>query len=167
MTGIFTLSRLGNYRIERTEDYDQCPFDKSYCEVIRVKGSRIEESAYKVESHLYKYSETELCLYLKDKKNIWRPLGKLLNEDIDISDDELILIFPVSRFKEVKRIVPFVKKRGQSILTEDQKIERLNRLGNFKNLPSKVEQKQPNSIITGMKRPITLETYEGGFSHVR
>ncbi len=166
MTGIFTLSRLGNYRIERTEDYDQCPFDKSYCEIIRVKGSRIEEPAYKVESHMYKYSETELCLYLKDKKNIWRPLGKLLNEDIDISDDELILIFPAPRFKEIARIVPFIRKRGLSGKPELAKV--IGSKTQFKSIKRhKVEQNNPDSVLTGMKRPITLEAYEGGLSHVR
>ena len=112
------LKQLGPYRIERTEDYDQCPFDKSYCELIRVKGSRPVPS-FNVVSHLYKYSETELALYLKDKKNLWRPLGKLLREDIDIADEEIILIFQVSRFPEVAKIVPFMRKRGSGKLSPE------------------------------------------------
>ncbi len=156
----FELSQLGNYRIERTEDYDQCPFDKSYCEIIRVKGSRIEEPAYMVESHLYKFSETELCLYMKDKKNIWRTLGELLNEDIDITDNELVLRFPVSKFKEIARIVPFVRKRGLSGKPELAKV--IGSKTQFKSIKRhKVEQNNPDSVLTGMKRPITLETFQG------
>lgn len=151
----FALSRLGNYRIERTEDYDQCPFDKSYCEIIRVKGSRIEESAYMVESHLYKFSETDLCLYLKDKKNIWRTLGKLLNDDIDITDNELILRFPVARFKEVARIVPFIRKRGLSGKPELAKV--IGSKTQFKSIKRhKVEQNNPDSVLTGMGQAIHL-----------
>ena len=114
----FELKKLGPFRIERTEDYDQCPFDKSYCELIRVKGSRPGPS-FNVVSHVYKYSETELALYMKDKKNLWRDLGKLLNEDIDISDEEIILRFPISKFRDMAGIVPLMRKRGSGKLSPE------------------------------------------------
>ncbi len=107
----FELKQLGPYRIERTEDYDYAE-DKSYAEMIRVRVSKPKPPIFMGPSHLYKYSESELALYIKDHKNLWRALGKLLREDIDIADEEIILIFQVSRFPEVAKIVPFVSKRG-------------------------------------------------------
>ena len=107
----FELKQLGPYRIERTEDYDYAE-DKSYAEMIRVRGSSVKPPVFSVVSHLYKFSNSELALYLKDHKNLWRPLGKLLGEDIDIADDEIILRFPISKFRDVDGIVPFVRKRG-------------------------------------------------------
>ena len=158
----FELKNLGPYRIERTEDYDQCPFDKSYCELIRVKGSRPGPS-FNVVSHVYKYSETELALYMKDKKNLWRDLGKLLNEDIDIADEEIVLRFPISKFPEVAKIVPFVKKRG---LAENSELAKaVGSATQFKkNTRHKIEQKGSGSVITGMKGAITLDAYRGDIS---
>ncbi len=153
------LKDLGTFRIERTEDYDECPFDKTYCELVRVKGSKPEPS-FQVVSHIYKYSETELALYLKDHKNLWRELGKLLNEDIDISDDELLLTFPVSKFRDISRLIPFVKKRGKTELTEEERTERINRLKFARNNPRKIEQNNPNSVLTDAGRVIALETFE-------
>ena len=154
-----SLSELGSFRIERSEEYDQCPFDKSYCELIRVKGSRPEPS-YNVVSHLYKYSESELCLYLKDKKNIWRALGKLLNEDIDISENELILKFPVSKFKQVSRMVHFVRKKTRINPMSEQ--ERESRRKHMQKLHHIMKQKEPDSVITDTGKAITLDTFEGG-----
>ena len=158
----FELKKLGPYRIERTEDYDQCPFDKSYCELIRVRGSRVNPSVFSVVSHLYKYSETEVALYMKDKKNLWRDLGKLLNEDIDISDEEIILRFPIKMFPEVVEIVPLVKKRGQVNLSEHEKKERAKRLSVAGKNTSKIEQKEQDSVIIDMKGAITLDTFRSG-----
>ncbi|MHB8396061.1 MAG: hypothetical protein ACYDAZ_01865 [Thermoplasmataceae archaeon] len=155
------LKDLGPYRIERSEDYDQCPFDKSYCELIRVKGSKPEPS-FDVMSHVYKFSESELAIYLKDHKNLWRPLGDLLNEEVDISENEVILKFPVSKFKDIARIAPFVRKRGQVNLSESEKIERGNRLNKYLKPASKVEQREPDSAITDLGKAITLDTFEGG-----
>ena len=107
----FELKQLGPYRIERTGDYDYTE-DKSYAEMIRVRGSKPKPPIFMVPSHLYKYSESELALYMKDRKNLWRALGKLLNVDVDVSDEEIILRFPVSKFRDVARIVPFMRKRG-------------------------------------------------------
>ncbi|MCL4332043.1 MAG: hypothetical protein M1162_00790 [Candidatus Thermoplasmatota archaeon] len=138
------LRKLGPYRIERTEDYDGAE-DKSYAEMIRVKGSGVEKPSFMVVSHLYKYSETELALFLKDKKNLWRALGKLLNEDIDITDEEIILRFPVEMFSKVASMVPLVKKRGQVNLSEDEKKERATRLNVARKNTSKIEQIDPLS----------------------
>ena len=107
----FELKQLGPYRIERTEDYDYAD-DKSYAEMIRVRGSKPKPPIFLVPTHLYKCSESELALYMKDHKNLWRALGKLLREDIDIADEEIILRFSVAKFRDVARIVPFVSKRG-------------------------------------------------------
>ena len=156
----FNLSELGSFRIERTEEYGEDPSAKPYCEIIRVKGSR-PEPHFNVVSHLYKYSETDLALYLKDKKNLWRPLGKTLNEDIDVSDSEVILKFPIRKFKEISRIVPFVRKRGQVNLSESEKTERGNRLNKYLNRPSKSRQKEPNTAMKDTHRAITLETFGG------
>ncbi|BAB59837.1 TVG0702334 [Thermoplasma volcanium GSS1] len=147
------LKDLGNFRIERTEDYSETE-DKSYTEMIRVKGSKPELPYFKIPSHLYKYYETELALYLKDHKNYWRPLGKLLGEEIDITDEEIVLVFPVKMFSKVAEIVPFVRKRGQGNLKDDQKIKRLSRLKNTDNYPSKIEQKEPKYDLTELSRSI-------------
>lgn len=103
------LSGLGPYRIERSEDYDADP-DRSWGEIIRVRGSKPKPPYFPSPSHVYKYSESELALYLKERKNLWRKLGKLLGERIEISDPEIVLIFPVTMFGEVATIVPFVRK---------------------------------------------------------
>ena len=155
----FTLSQLGQYRIERTEEYDLCPFDKSYCELIRVKGSKSEPS-YNVVSHVYKYGENELALYLKDHKNYWKQLGDLLNEDIDISENELILKFPVSKFKEISRIVPFVRKKTRKTTLSDRELERASHLREHRK--DIMKQKEPNSVITDTGQAITLDTFRGG-----
>lgn len=154
------LKDLGTFRIERTQDYDECPFDKTYCELIRVKGSKPEPS-FQVVSHLYKYSETGLALYMKDHKNLWRGLGKIFNEDIDISDDEILLTFPVSKFRDISRVIPFVKKRGKTDLTEEEKAERTSRLMVARKNTRKIEQNEPNSAITDAGRVIALEAFEG------
>ena len=65
----FNLSELGSFRIERTEEYGEDPSAKPYCEIIRVKGSR-PEPHFNVVSHLYKYSETDLALYLKEPSSL-------------------------------------------------------------------------------------------------
>ena len=159
---IFELKQFGPYRIERTEDYDYAE-DKNYAEMIRVRGSKPKPQVFTVPSHLYKFSETELALYLKDKKNLWSLIGKLLNEDIDISDDEIILRFQVSRFPEVAKIVPFVRKRGLAGNSELAKV--VGSATQFKkDTRHKIEQKGSDSVITDMKGAITLDAYRGDIS---
>jgi hypothetical protein len=118
----FQLGRLGPYRIERSEEYIPGGSHNSYAELIRVRGSRPEPPSFMVPSHLYKHSETELGLYLKERKNLWMPLGKILNQRIDIHDHELMVHFPVTKFKEVARVVPFVRKKTRvKPMTEDER----------------------------------------------
>jgi hypothetical protein len=77
---------------------------------------------FTVPSHLYKYSESELGLYLRDHKRLWRPLGELINVDIDIHDTELMLDFPIAMFPNVAEIVPFVRKALRRVpFTEEEK----------------------------------------------
>ena len=109
---MFQLKQVDPYRIEPTEEHIPGAQDNSYAEMIRVRGSKPEPPHYVVPSHLYKYSETELGLYLHERKNLWRELGKLLEIKIDISDREIMANFPISLFPDVAKIVPFVKKRG-------------------------------------------------------
>ena len=116
------LGSLGPYRIERTEEYIPGAADNSSAEMIRVRGSKPEPPHYMVPSHLYKYSEYDLGLYLHERKNLWRQLGKLLGIEIDISDPELMVHFPISMFTEVAKIVPFVKKAlRKKPYTEEEK----------------------------------------------
>jgi len=63
----FWLRDLGSrYKVEKTEDWDCCEGnEKSYGEMIRIRGSSPEPPYFMVPSHLYKYSETELALYMK------------------------------------------------------------------------------------------------------
>ena len=109
----FKLEQLGSYRIERTPDWNN-DSNKTFEEMIRVKGSKPKPPYFDVPSHVYKFSEKELGIYLKDHKNLWRQLGKLLNEQINISDEELMVHFSASLFPKIAKIVPFIRKRGLS-----------------------------------------------------
>lgn len=139
----FSLQSLGSYCIEKTEDYDFSD-DKTFVEMIRVKGSESEPPYFTVPSHLYKYSETELGLYLKDHKNLWRPLGNLLNIKIHISNQELDVRFPISMFPKVSEIVPFVKKRGKGIQSDAFKEARSKTQFKRKKYGGKMEENEPN-----------------------
>ena len=127
------LSDLGPFHVDRTEEYDECPFDKSFCEMIRVRGSK-KEPGYSIPSHVFQYSDSELALYLKDKKNKWIPLSKIANQDIDIRDDEIVIIFPIAKFHEISKVIPLVKKRGKVDLSEDEKRERADRLSHARKM---------------------------------
>ncbi len=107
----FELQKLGPYRIEKTEEFNK-QTRKDFVEMIRVRESKPNPPYFKVPSHIYKFSDSELCLYLHERKNLWRNLAKVLNIPINISDPEIAVRFPISKFKEVAAIVPFVKKRG-------------------------------------------------------
>ncbi|MEM0136483.1 MAG: hypothetical protein QXU18_14855 [Thermoplasmatales archaeon] len=144
---------LGPYRVERSEDYGG-PEDMGYGKMIRVRGSKSQPPIFTVPSHLYKYSETKLGLYLNDRKNLWRSLAKLLNEDIDISGQEIILVFPIERFPEVARVVPFVKKRGLSGNPElAKKVGRGTQFG--KNDRHKMKQNVPKTLMKESSGNIT------------
>jgi hypothetical protein len=142
----FELEQLGPYRIERSEEYGECPDgDRTYCELIRVRGSRVKPPVFSVVSHLYKFSETELALYMKDHKNLWRALSKLLREDIDITDEEIILRFSISKFGDVARIVPFIRKKTRKKPLSVEERERASHLREKR----KDIMKQNNSISEG------------------
>ena len=119
----FQLESLGrSFRIERTEECVPRALDNSYAEMIRVRGSWPKLPYFKVPSHIFKYSESELGLYLRDHKRLWRPLGELMNVDIDIHDTELMLHFPIAMFPRVAKIVPFIRKALRRVpFTEEEK----------------------------------------------
>ncbi len=157
---MFKLNDLGKYKIDKTEDYEwakRSGEDLSYYEMIRVKGSK-KEKCFTVPSNLYKYNDNTLCLYLKDHKNYWRPLSKLLNIEIDINDDEIIFKFPIEKFPEVSKIVKFVKKKGS-----------LNLSDNFIHAREKTQFKHGDIIKHNNKKTIknssngiiTLESFRG------
>ena len=155
----FELRDLGPYRVERTEDWNN-GIDNSYAAMIRVKGSIPVPPYFMVPSHLYKYSDSELALYLKDHKNLWRKLGKLLNEEIEISDTEIVLRFPISLFQKVSGIVPFVKKRGLS--GNPDRARTIGKDTQFtKETRHKTKQNDKITVIKGVNEPITLDTYMG------
>lgn len=144
------LSSLGPFRIERSPEYDQSPFEKSYCELIRVRGSK-SEPGYSMPSHLYQYSDSELALYLKDKKNRWISLSKIVGREIDIHDDEIVIVFQLSKFPEISKLIPLVRKRGKVDLTEDEKRERGDRL----NYARKMKQNDSNFDDSGRRHILT------------
>ena len=118
----FQLKSLGPYRIERSEEYAPGGSDSSYAEMVRVRGSKPKPPYFMVPSHLYKHSESELGLYLFERKNLWRALGKALNLKIDISGKEIMVNFPISLFPDIAKIVPFVRKAIRKIpYTEEEK----------------------------------------------
>ena len=155
----FQLKTLGPYRIERTEEYIPGAQDNTYTEMIRVRGSKPEPPYFMVPSHLYKYSEYDLGLYLFERKNLWRELGKLLEIKIDISDSEIMVNFPISLFPDVAKIVPFVKKRGSKKLPP-KAIAKRDAL-NVKRHTDKMKQNHEVTILKDVIRPITLDTYTG------
>ena len=128
----FQLKSLGPYRIERTEEYTPGAQENSYAEMIRIRGSKPEPPVFMVPSHLYKYSESELGLYLKERKNLWRQLGKLLGVEIDIHDQELMINFPISMFPKVDEIVPFMRKRSRKTPLSEKERERASHLRSYR-----------------------------------
>jgi len=122
----FWLRDLGSqYKVERTEDWEDCEGDeKSYGEMIRVKDSKPvyrqgknpltgkPNKIYHMPSHLYKYSEKELGLYMKDHRNLWPKLAEITGENFNGFDpDEKDFIFPIEKFPEIAKLVQFREKR--------------------------------------------------------
>ena len=122
----FWLRDLGpQYKVERTEDWENCEGDeKSYGEIIRVKDSKPvfrgginpltgkPNRIYYMPSHLYKYSETELGLYVKDHKSVWPKLAKITGEKYGKFDPhEEDFIFPIEKYPEVAKLIQFRQKR--------------------------------------------------------
>jgi len=122
----FWLKDLGSqYKIERTEDWEDCEGDeKSYGEMIRVKDSLPTyrngaspvmgkpNRIFYMASNLYKYSEKELGLYMKDHRNLWPKLAKITGEIFNGFDpDEEDFLFPIEKFPEIAKLVQFREKR--------------------------------------------------------
>ena len=114
------LSDLGKYKVEKTEDYvvaKEDDLDLSFYEFIRVKGTTFPNP-----SCVSKYSNDKLELYLKDHKKTWKSLAKLLNQDVDISNDEVMFIFSYREFYKVDSIIHFVRKRSrQTPMNENER----------------------------------------------
>jgi len=125
----FWLKDLGSqYKIERTEDWEDCEGDeKSYGEMIRVKDSLPTyrngtspltgkpNRIFYMSSNLYKYSETELGLYMKDHRSLWPKLAEITGENFNgFGPDEEDFIFPIEKFPEIAKLVQFREKRKTS-----------------------------------------------------
>ena len=154
---------MGKFKIDRAEDYDNARkdgLDLSYYTLIRVRGSKPAE-CFAVPSHLYKYSEHELGLYLKDHKNYWGKLGKLLGIDIEISDEEAVFIFPVKLFNEVAKIVRLVKSKARK--TPMNEYERKNAADRLMNYTKKIQniggQNRGKTSMNGNKGIILLDSF--------
>jgi hypothetical protein len=128
----FKLEQLGPFRVEQTEDYKTKSHDNSYGEMIRAKGSKPKPPFFEVPSHVFKFSDKELGIYLHERKNKWRALSRLLNVSVDISDPEISIRFPVSKFGEVSKIIPFVRKKSRKTPSTDQERERVSHLRSYR-----------------------------------
>jgi len=122
----FWLQDLGSqFKVEKTEDWEDCQGDeKSYGEMVRVKDSlqtyrngsspltgKPNKILY-MSSNLYKYSETELGLYMKDHRSLWPKLAEITGEKFGKFDpDEEDFIFPIEKFPEIAKLVQFREKR--------------------------------------------------------
>ena len=180
----FWLKDLGSqYKIERTEDWEDCEGDeKSYGEMIRVKDSKLvyrqgknpltgkPNRIYYMPSHLYKYSEMELGLYMKDHRNLWSKLAEITKEDFGQFDaDEEDFIFPMEKFPEVAKLVQFREKR--KISEEERKRLRENiakvRIKRLRNT-DKISGKNDGSLNTNFSGKIpthiitSLDLFERG-----
>jgi len=169
----FWLRDLGSqYRIERTEDWEDCQGDeKSYGEMIRVKDSKPvfrkginpltgkPNRIYYMPSHLYKYSETEVGLYLKDHKSVWRKLAKITGEKYGKFDPhEEDFIFPIDKFPEVAKLIQFRQKRKPP----QAFIEARDRINVIRKSTYKGKNKGSNFHAGESSSIISLDLLEGG-----
>ena len=109
------LEDLGKYKVEKTADYDVARrdgIDVSFYEIIRVRGSK-PEKFFPAPSHVSKYSNNELLLYLKDHKRYWPQISKILDQKIDKDSEEAVFIFPYKEFYKIDKILHFVRKRSR------------------------------------------------------
>ena len=120
----FRLSNLGKYKIDRTEDYGWAKStgeDLAYYEMIRVKGSK-PSRYFTVPSHLYKYGDHTLALYLKDHRRLWPQIARLLGQEIDLSTEEVVFKFPMDRYNDVAKIIKLVRSSShKSALSDEQR----------------------------------------------
>jgi len=169
----FWLRDLGpQYKVERTEDWENCEGDeKSYGEIIRVKDSKPvfrgginpltgkPNRIYYMPSHLYKYSETELGLYLKDHKSVWPKLAKITGEKYGKFDPhEEDFIFPIDKFPEVAKLIQFRQKRKPPKAF----IEARDRVNTIKKSTYKGKNKGSNFHGGESSSVISLDLFEGG-----
>ena len=158
------LNDIGPYKVEKAIDYDLLE-DHSWETIIKVKRSHPDPPFFPSESYLFKYSDKELGLYLKDRKNAWKDLSRILHVDIDIHEPEIILVFPVSMFQEIAGVIPFRKKRGSATLTDAQKHDRIFRFKtprNGKQNESRLNDKSSRHILHPFKTERTLDAFKGG-----
>ena len=158
------LNDLGPYKVEKAIDYGLLD-DHSWETIIKVKRSHPDPPFFPSESYLFKYSDHELGLYLKDRKNAWKDLSRILHVDIDIHEPEIILVFPVSMFQEIARVIPFRKKRGSATMTDAQKHDRIFRFKtprNGKQNESRLNDKSSRHILHPFKTERTLDAFKGG-----
>lgn len=121
------LQDLGKYKVEKTDDYDLARrdgLDISYYEYIKVRGSNPEKNKFQVPSCLYKYSDSELCLYLRDHKKHWGRIAKLLSTDFDVDSEEAMFIFPFQKFNEIDKLIHFVKKKNRKTPAREEEREK-------------------------------------------
>jgi len=169
----FWLRDLGpQYKVERTEDWENCEGDeKSYGEIIRVKDSKPvfrgginpltgkPNRIYYMPSHLYKYSETELGLYLKDHKSVWPKLAKITGEKYGKFDPhEEDFIFPIDKFPEVAKLIQFRQKRKPP----QAFIEARDRINTIRKSTYKGKNKGSNFHGRESSSVISLDLFEGG-----
>jgi hypothetical protein len=158
------LNDLGPYKIEKAVDYGLLE-DHSLEAIIKVRRSRPNPPFFPSGSYLFKYSDKDLGLYLKDRKKAWRELSELLSIDIDIHDSEIILVFPFSMFQEIAKVIPFKKKRGAASMTDAQKhdlILRLKTPRNGRHNESRLNAKTSRHILHPFKTDRALDTFRGG-----
>jgi len=170
----FWLKYLGSqYKVERTEDWENCEGnEKSYGEMIRVKDSLQTYSngtspvtgkpnrIFYMPSNLYKYSETELGLYMKDHRNLWPKLAEITGENFNGFDpDEEDFIFPIEKFPEVAKLIQFRQKRKPPKAFIEAR-DRINviRKSTYKgkNKGSNFNERESGNVIT------SLNLFEGG-----
>jgi len=169
----FWLKDLGSLcKVERTEDWEDCQGDeKSYGEMIRVKDSKPvfrkginpltgkPNRIYYMPSHLYKYSETELGLYVKDHKSVWPKLAKITGEKYGkFAPDEEDFIFPIDKFPEVAKLIQFRQKRKPP----QAFIEARDRINTIKKSTYKGKNKGSNFHGRESSSVISLNLFEGG-----
>jgi len=169
----FWLMDLGSqYKVERTADWEDCQGDeKSYGEMIRVKDSKPvfrkginpltgkPNRIYYMPSHLYKYSETELGLYLKDHKSVWPKLAKITGEKYGKFDPhEEDFIFPIDKFPEIAKLIQFRQKRKPP----EALIEARDQINTIRKSTYKGKNKGSNFHGRESSSVISLDLFEGG-----
>jgi len=169
----FWLQDLGSqFKVEKTENWEDCEGDeKSYGEMVRVKDSEPvyrqgknpltgkPNRIYYMPSHLYKYSETKLGLYMKDHKPVWPQLAKITGEEYGKFDPaEEDFIFPIEKFPEVAKLIQFRQKRKPP----EAFIEARDQINTIRKSTYKGKNKGSNFHGGESSSIISLDLFEGG-----